>query len=59
MDDKDIPVENLRIKIPKDKEEEEENKKKYNNNLLYFICTLLTNLFKIRIPRFFTINKIF
>lgn len=63
MDDIDIPVENLRIKIPKDKEEdkeeEEENKKKYNNNLLYFICTLLTNLFKIRIPRFFTINKIF
>jgi len=51
----------LRIKIPKDIEEEPEEpeEKKYNNNLLYFLFIFIENLFKIRIPRFFTIYKIF
>jgi hypothetical protein len=56
MEDMYIPVENLRIKIPKDIEEEQE--KKYNN-LLYFLFIFIEQLFKIRIPRFFTIYKIF
>jgi hypothetical protein len=58
MEDVYIPIENLRIKIPKDIEEEDIEQKKYNN-LLYFLFIFIENLFKIRIPRFFTIYKIF
>ena len=57
MEDMYIPVENLRIKIPKDIEEEKQEKK--YNNLLYFLFIFIEQLFKIRIPRFFTIYKIF
>jgi hypothetical protein len=64
MDETFISVKNLRIKIPiyiedSDKQEREEKQEKYNTNLLYFLWDLIDFLCKIRIPRFFTIYKIF
>lgn len=61
-----IPVENLRIKIPNYIEESSEepskdtrNEEEKNNNLLSFFYKFIICLFKIRIPRFFTVYKIF
>jgi hypothetical protein len=66
-----IPVENLRIKIPNYIEESSEEPSKESldnqkmideekdNKLLSFLYKFITCLCKIRIPRFFTIYKIF
>ena len=54
-----IPVENLRIKIPKYIEETLVNEDEKDNNLLSFLYKFIICLFKIRIPRFFTVYKIF
>jgi len=51
-----IPIEKLRIKIPKDNENvEDEDEYEYKYNL----CNYIYYLYKIWIPRFFTIHKIF
>jgi hypothetical protein len=53
-----IPIEKLRIKIPKDNEnveDEDEDEYEYKYNL----CNYIYYLYKIWIPRFFTIHKIF